>query len=221
MEKICPRKFRPQNFIRLLIVTFVAVNLSGLAIALFLEANLGSDTITVFIDGVHRILNIGYGDASRIYNIILLAIAIMLSRKHIGWMTIAYAMTIGYALDFYGSLFTMFNLSCTGLSGKLGMILIAQILFGIAYALLISFGKGMNQVDAIAFYICQKWDLKYLHVRIAMDAMLLVGGWLMGGVVGIGSLIAMISTSFFINSALRAIKRLEFVNIGNDNEASI
>ena len=77
-----------------------AVLLTGLGVALFVHANLGSDTITVFVDGLHRTLNVSYGTASRIYNVIMLIIALIVSFKNIGWATIIYALTVGFAMDF-------------------------------------------------------------------------------------------------------------------------
>ena len=87
-----------------------AILLTGLGVALFVHANLGSDTITVFIDGLHRILNVSYGTASRIYNIIMLIIALIVSFKNIGWATIIYALTVGFAMDFFEVLLTPLNI---------------------------------------------------------------------------------------------------------------
>ena len=69
---------------------FAAVILTGLGADLFVYAGLGSDTITVFIDGLHKTFNISLGTGSRIYNLLIIIIALICSRKNIGLGTIIY-----------------------------------------------------------------------------------------------------------------------------------
>lgn len=45
----------------------------GVGVGLILNANIGSDTVTVFQDGLHCQLHISYGQASRLYNLVLIA----------------------------------------------------------------------------------------------------------------------------------------------------
>lgn len=192
----------------LLLVLVAAVNLSGIAIAVFVGVNLGSDTITVFIDGLHRLLGISYGSASRIYNIAVLIVALIVARKDIGWATVLYALSVGFAIDFYNDLLGSLPILHGSLPVKFGLIFLAQILFGITYALLIKFKTGMNQIDAITYAICRKFGIKYVYMRTAMDIILLVSGWLLGGVAGIGSVVSMLTTGVFINISLSVFNRI-------------
>lgn len=194
------------KFLKTCIALFVAINLTGMAVAIFIYANLGSDTITVFIDGLARILNISLGSASRLYNIVMIILALMVARKDIGWCTIVYAFTVGFAIDFYADIFTVFHITSAGILGKLIWIVIAQFFYGVTYALLIKYRQGMNQVDAITYYVCDKFHIKYVVARTIMDVLLLAIGWLMGGVVGIGSIIAMATTGLFVDFVMKFIK---------------
>ena len=47
----------------------------------------------------------------------------------------------------------------------------------------------MNALDAIAWTIAEKIHVQYRIIRIILDALLIIAGYLMGGVVGIGSII--------------------------------
>lgn len=194
------------KFLKTCFALFVAINFTGMAVAIFIYANLGSDTITVFIDGLARTLNISLGSASRIYNIVMILIALAVARKDIGWCTIVYAFTVGFAMDFYEDVFMVFHIMDANILMKFMWIFIAQFLYGVTYALLIKYRSGMNQVDAITYYICNKFHLKYVIGRTFMDVILLVLGWIMGGVVGIGSVIAMTTTGLFVDFVLKFIK---------------
>ncbi len=182
-----------------------AVLLTGLGVALFVHANLGSDTITVFVDGLHRTLNVSYGTASRIYNVIMLIIALIVSFKNIGWATIIYALTVGFAMDFFEVLLAPLNIVNMNILIRLLVACLGQICFGLTYALLIKYRKGMNQVDAIAYAIVNKTNISFKWIRTGADVVLLVIGWLLGGVIGIGSVIAMSTTGILIDFFLKIL----------------
>jgi uncharacterized protein len=168
-----------KRIVVLLVVLIATVNLSGIAIAVFVGVNLGSDTITVFIDGLHKLLGISYGSASRIYNVVVLIVALVIARKDIGWATVLYALSVGFAIDFYNGLLGSVSFFHGSLPVKFGCIFFAQILFGITYALLIRFKTGMNQIDAITYAVCRKFGIKYIYMRTVMDIILLGSGWLL------------------------------------------
>ena len=52
----------------------------GIGVGLILTAGMGSDTVTVFQDGLHQHLRISYGQASRLYNLILILTAFIAAR---------------------------------------------------------------------------------------------------------------------------------------------
>lgn len=183
-----------------------AVLLTGLGVALFVHANLGSDTITVFVDGLHRTLNVSYGTASRIYNIIMLIIALIVSFNNIGWATIVYALTVGFAMDFFEVLLAPLNIENMNILARLLVTCLGQVCFGLTYALLIIYRKGMNQVDAIAYAIVNKTNVPFKWIRTGADVVLLVIGWILGGVIGIGSVIAMSTTGILIDFFLKILE---------------
>ena len=182
-----------------------AILLTGLGVALFVHANLGSDTITVFVDGLHRTLNVSYGTASRIYNVIMLIIALIVSFKNIGWATIIYALTVGFAMDFFEVLLAPLNIVNMNILILLIIVCLRQICFGLTYALLIKYRKDMNQIDAIAYAIVNKTNIPFKWIRTGADVVLLVIGWLLGGVIGIGSVIAMSTTGILIDFFLKIL----------------
>ena len=71
--------------------------------------------------------------------------------------------------------------------------------------MLIKYRKGMNQVDAIAYAIVNKTNIPFKWIRTGADVVLLVIGWLLGGVIGIGSVIAMSTTGILIDFFLKIL----------------
>lgn len=191
--------------IQALLAIASSILLTGLGVALFVHANLGSDTLTVFVDGLHRALKCSYGTASRIYNLIVLAIALLVSRKNIGWATIVYALSVGFTMDYFENLLRPLQIQNASMIIRLMCVCMGQICFGITYALLIKYRKGMNQVDAISYAIVEKTGISFKWIRTGMDVLLLSSGWLLGGVVGIGSIIAMTTTGVLVDYILNII----------------
>lgn len=193
------------NFFKTCFLVLLAIVLTGFGVALFIHANLGSDTITVFIDGLRKVLHISLGDASRIYNISALLIAGVLAFKHIGWTSIVYALSTGFLIDYFDVLLQPFSLAQHALLIRIVGVLIGQFCIVLAFALLVRYGSGMDQLDAIAYGVHTKIKVSYARIRTLLDVALLVTGFLMGGVIGIGSVIAMATTGYGIDWLLRRV----------------
>lgn len=73
---------------------FAAMNSVGLGIALFLQCGLGGDSVAVFCEGLQVALEIRFGHASLIFNLVMILISWIVSRKNIGMGTMVYA--LGY-----------------------------------------------------------------------------------------------------------------------------
>lgn len=195
--------------IQTILAIIISILLTGLGVALFVHANLGSDTLTVFVDGLHRVLNCSYGAASRIYNLIVLVIALIVSRKNIGWATIVYALSVGFTMDYFEKLLQPLQIQNADMITRLICVCLGQICFGITYALLIKYRRGMNQIDAISYAIVDKTGISFKWVRTSMDVLLLTSGWLLGGVVGVGSIIAMTTTGVLVDFILNVMSYKE------------
>ena len=187
--------------IQTILAITASILLTGLGVALFVHANLGSDTLTVFVDGLHRVLNSSYGT--------VLVIALIVSRKNIGWATVVYALTVGFTMDYFERLLQPLQIQTAGIVIRLLCVCLGQICFGITYALLIKYRKGMNQIDAISYAIVDKTGISFKWIRTGMDVVLLVSGWLLGGVVGVGSIIAMTTTGILVDFILNIISEKE------------
>lgn len=187
---------------------FSAINLTGIGVVLFLRAGIGSDTITVFVEGLSNLFNCSIGTASRIYNIIVLLFALVLSRKDIGWLTVIYALSVGVFIDFYFNLTQSLFIDLST-AMKVATIVIGQLCLGLSFAILIKLEMGMSQLDAISYGIARKTKISYKLIRTSIDVILLILGWLLGGVVGVGSLFAMATTGITIEFFLQRFTRIE------------
>jgi len=126
-------------------------------------------------------------------------VALCISRNSIGWASVVYALSVGWFIDIYGYLYSILSIHSLTFMSRIVYILVGQACLVVAYSLLIKHREGMNQMDAIATGISKKTSIGYKYVRTGMDAVFLVCGWFMGGVVGIGSVLTMMTTGFLVD----------------------
>ncbi|CQR58968.1 YczE/YyaS/YitT family protein [Paenibacillus riograndensis] len=174
---------------RLLIVV-VATALSALAVNLFIECNIGSDTLTVLLDGLHKSLGVSVGLASFCISIVFLAAGLLLNRTSIGFSSVMYSFLVGPLINWIHPFIANMNLADLSLFIKIVIVILANLCFSITYVLLMNFGNGMYAIDAVLRYMESKFGLRYAFGRIGADALFLSSGFLFGGIVGIGTVIA-------------------------------
>ena len=167
--------------------------LIGIGAGTILYAGVGGDTVTVFQDGLHALFNISYGQTSIIYNVVFVVLALIFARKYSGIGTVLSALVIGYAIDISNSLWLLTKLN-TGFITGLIIFLIGLVIYAMGIALLIKCDAGMNCLDALLYRLMDVTGFKYKYLRIAADVILTVTGCLMGGVFGIGTVIAVFLT---------------------------
>lgn len=161
----------------------------GVAIALCEKTKWGADPITVFYEGLASTFNISMGSASNVTAFLMIAIVVFIERKQLGIGTLLtpiftqFGIEIGMLLQFsslaiYESMFLF----------ALGLICIA---FGISTNMSAQLGK--SSYDALIVSFMNKSDTKYHIIRWCIDSILLVSGILMGGVLTIGTPIAILA----------------------------
>ena len=175
-----------------LVKFFVGLAIIQLAVASFLQINIGSDSFTVFMQGLSKVLHISVGAANLILTFVLLLIVFWLDRTqfHIGMvLAVAFAGLILNGMTKVVAfvlpqdphpvlLFVEFMLTCCIVS--------------IGFPLLKSAGIGVAPNDALYLAVSKRLNKPYGIVRVSIDAFYLVLGFICGGVVGIGTVICVV-----------------------------
>lgn len=177
-----------------LAIVVAATALSALAVNLFIACNIGADTLTVLSDGLHVSLGISIGLASSGLSILFLVVGLLLNRKSIGFSSVMYSFLIGPLINWIQPFIVNMQLEELLFFNKIIIVVLANICFSMTYVLLMNFGSGMYAIDAILRYVESKFRIRYEFGRIGVDAIFLGTGFLLGGVVGAGTVIALALT---------------------------
>ena len=183
-----------KELLKTILAVTIATFLFGIAVCCYIHANLGSDSVSVFQQGISHSLACTLGTAAYIYMGIVFVIDLFVSRENIGWTTVLNALMLGSFIDLVNKLFVPFFQLSDALAFRILLLTMGILLVSVSCVILIRLNKGKNALDAVAWGLSAKMKLPYRVIRIGVDAVLMGIGWLLGGVVGFGSLAAVLLT---------------------------
>ncbi|WP_035781596.1 membrane protein YczE [Arthrobacter sp. H14] len=179
---------------------FLGLFLYGSAIALMVRANIGSSPWDVFAQGLSRTVGISFGLATIVISGMVLLLWIPL-RERMGFGTVANAILVGVFADLAMLvLSTPQHLALQSLMFLAGLLMLA-----LASALYIGAGMGPGPRDGLMTGLVRVTGQRVWMVRTSIELLVVVIGWLLGGVVGIGTLIFALTIGPLIQQALKLL----------------
>lgn len=166
-----------------LVVLFAGLVLFGVSMAMMLQAGLGVGPWDVFHQGLSLHVPLSFGVIVIIVSVLVLALWIPL-RERPGLGTIANAIVIGLVVD--ATLLWLDQPATTG--GQWALMLSGVGLNGFATGLYIGAGLGPGPRDGLMTGLAAR-GYPIGVVRTLIEVTVLAVGWLLGGVVGIGTLV--------------------------------
>ncbi|MDD4123502.1 MAG: hypothetical protein PHD50_01325 [Bacilli bacterium] len=194
------------NFFHKLFWVFISVFLLGLGGYLFVTANIGSDALTVFNQGVATFLNIDFGYGIIITNSILIIIMLFVRRDLISYGTFM-SLLIGPIVNLFSSISLLATPNSIYL--KILMLVIGIIIAALGIAIYISMKLGLSPFESVVVAIQEKLKTHFRYVKIVFDAVLFIIGYLLGGVVGFGSIIAIITIGPLVDLFILVFKKIK------------
>ena len=159
--------------------------LYGVAIAMLIRANLGTNAWAVLEVALAQLLHLTPGTLSVAMGFLVLAIAMAL-REQVGWGTLANILCIGPFEDL--SLWLIPSIK-DNLPLQVVMLLGAIAIIGIASAVYIGVDAGAGPRDSLMLAIQRKTGWSVRLSRGALEVSVVVVGWLLGGPAGVGTLV--------------------------------
>jgi len=191
--------------LKTVLALFISAALLGISVNLYIYAGLGSDSITVFEDGLHSFVPMNMGTASYVYSFVTISLAFLIGKKHIGWISIAYSLLCGPSINFFNRLFSSMQLFDQPFLRVL-VLCLAIFCTALSCTILILTKNGMNSLDAIATGLAERIHLEYKYIRTSLDIVLIIAGWLMGGTIGIGTIPAVLLTGTLIDKLVHVFQ---------------
>lgn len=196
------KPIRWNTFIRDFIVIQIGFLLYGLAIALIVRANLGTGTWLVLEVALANILGIKIGTMTVYMGFLILIIALAL-REQVGWGTLGNILSIGpwlnLALD-------LISTPKNNLALQIAMFVLGVLIQGVATAVYIGVDAGAGPRDSLMLAIQRTTGVSLRVARGAIELIVVLIGWLLGGPLGVGTIIFALLIGPSVQWAFRLFK---------------
>jgi len=195
---------KKNKMIRRIFIVILGSLIMSAGISFYLKAGYGADPLSVFISGLAGKTGISYGQTSASFMLVLAVLIFFLDKRRLGIGTIMNALLVGIFVDVFMLLdpYALLPLSFAP------VVLLAGILVtGIGLGVYISAGLGEGASDAMMVYIHKKFNFRVSRVRMAMDFVYLILGGLLGGKLGIGTVLSMLFTGFIIAKTFTVMRK--------------
>ncbi|KJS48554.1 MAG: membrane protein [Peptococcaceae bacterium BRH_c23] len=175
----------------------------AVGIVLTINANLGLAPWDVFHQGMTKLISITMGEASIAVGIILVIFNSVLGER-LGWGTLCNMLFIGLFIDLL-----MLNHIIPIVHGIiLGVVMmfLGMVVIGVASYFYISAELGSGPRDGLMIALTKKTGKSVRFIRNAIELSALMVGYLLGGFVGIGTLIMAIVLGYIIQFTFKVFK---------------
>jgi uncharacterized membrane protein YczE len=169
---------------RRVIQLFVGLVLYGVGCAMTVEAGLGVDPWTVLAEGLSLHTGIGIGWIANILGFFVLLLWIPLRQKP-GVGTIANILLVGTSMQVVLTIFP----PVTGWPAQFAVLLGGIVVVAIASGLYIGAHFGPGPRDGLMTGMHRRWGWPIFACRALVELTVLLIGWLLGGTVGIGTVL--------------------------------
>ena len=182
----------------------VGILLAGLAVAhlgvtLFLLSDLGSDPFNVLIQGLFRTLQrvtgweaLTHGRVHMAVSLVIIGVLLAVDRSYVKIGTVLCMAFGGPIIDFYTWILNPVFGAGTGLPVRIGMLVAGCVILAYGMTIVIRSDAGTGPNDLVAVVISDKIRKPFSVIRVLVDAAFVAAGFLLGGLVGAGTLVCVV-----------------------------
>lgn len=156
----------------------------GAGCALMVRAGIGLDPWNVFAEGLSKQTGVGIGWITNIVGFLVLLLWIPLRQKP-GIGTVANILLVGTSMQ----ITLAFVPDITGWWLQLAVFLIGVVVVAVASGLYIGANFGPGPRDGLMTGLNQRFGWPIWASRLGVEVSVLIAGWLLGGTVGLGTIL--------------------------------
>lgn len=177
-------------------ILLVGLTIAHLGVTLFLLANLGSDPFNVLVQGIFRSLQeltgwtfLTHGRTHIVICFLIIVVLLFIDSHYIKTGTILCMICGGPIIDVFTVLLTPLFPTDSSLIYKILMQVLGCAILAYGMTIVIKSDAGTGPNDLVALVISDKRNWKFSIVRIIVDVSFVAIGFMLGGSIGIGTII--------------------------------
>ncbi len=184
---------------------FVGVSITALGVVIIFNANLGSSASATLTQGLGLFLKVSPGTANIFMNVVFLTLALLFDRKRIGLGTLFSTFAFGLSINMWSSIIGE-SFMFPNLYGKIALCIVGIIIesYGLSYYMKSSLGYG--SMELVADLLSKTFKITFAKSKQFMDFTLMVTGIILGGTIGIGTVLGVVLIGYFVDRFLQGGK---------------
>ena len=192
-----------------LIVLLVGLTVAHLGVTLFLLSELGTDTFTVFIQGLSVVFGLTVGTVHVIVLCILMVVMLLTTKGYVKPGTVVCAFCGGPIIDFFTWLFGNYINGDSSIVIRAVSMVAGCVILSAGMSIVINSNAGTGPNDLVAVILSDKIEkVEFRWVRVGCDLFFVVLGFLLGGTVGVGTIVAVCLTCPLVQFWLPVTRKL-------------
>ncbi|HIZ13243.1 MAG TPA: hypothetical protein H9817_04895 [Candidatus Mediterraneibacter stercorigallinarum] len=196
------------DWAKALIILLIGLTVAHLGVTLFLLSELGTDTFTVFIQGLSRIFGVSVGTVHVIVLCILMVIMLVTTKGYVKPGTVVCAFCGGPIIDLFTWMLDGWINVDAGMPVRVISMLAGCVILSAGMSIVINSNAGTGPNDLVAVILSDRIEkVQFRWVRVGCDLFFVVLGFLLGGTVGAGTLVAVFLTGPLVQFWLPRTKR--------------
>ena len=170
------------DWIRALLVLLLGLIIAHLGVTLFLLSALGTDTFTVFIQGLSRVAGLSVGTVHVIVLCILMVLMLLTTKGYVKPGTIVCAFCGGPIIDFFTWCFKEYINASSGMPVRIISVLVGCAILSLGMSVVINSNVGTGPNDLVAIILSDKLErIEFRWIRMGCDAFFVSLGFILGG----------------------------------------
>lgn len=197
------------DWVKALIILLIGLTIAHLGVTLFLLSELGTDTFTVFIQGLSRVFGLTVGTVHVIVLCILMVIMLLTTKGYVKPGTVVCAFCGGPIIDLFTWMLGGFINVDAGMPVRIVSMVAGCVILSAGMSIVINSNAGTGPNDLVAVILTDKIEAaEFRWVRIGCDLFFVVLGFILGGTVGAGTIVAVFLTGPLVQFWLPKTKKV-------------
>lgn len=198
-----------------LLILLCGLTVAHFGVTLFLLADLGSDPFNVLVQGMHRALDLAWfthGNTHMALCLLIIAVLLFVDRRYILPGTVVCMLCGGPIIDGFTALLSPLFEKQPSLWTALLLQAAGCVILAAGMTVVIKSGAGTGPNDLVAVVLSDKLHRSFGIVRLLVDGVFVLAGFLLGGSVGLGTIVCVVLVGpvagFFLPLSERLVRRL-------------
>lgn len=175
------------------VLLLLGLIIAHLGVTLFLQADMGSDPFNVLIQGLYRFLPwpsfMTHGNVHVGVSFLIILVLLIVDRSYIRIGTLLCMILGGPIIDLFTLALGSVIHSQSPLPLRLGALVLGCIILAFGMTIVIKSQAGTGPNDLVAVVISDKSRFPFGRVRIAVDVCFAAAGFVLGGTLGLGTVV--------------------------------